>query len=354
MLGKALIASVTAIVSQYIAPQEATLIFAGDAMMHEGQIATARKSDGAYDFCGYFENVDSIISAADYAVVNLETPLGGKPYSGYPCFCAPDAYAEALKDAGFDMFLMANNHMLDRGDRGLRRTVDVIENMGIDYAGAYRDAAQRDSILPIIRDVNGFKIGFLNYTYGTNGITAKHGAVVDYIDKKKIEADIKRARQAGAELMCVAMHWGVEYKLLPHPEQKQLANFLEEQGVELIIGGHPHVIQPMELRQDTLGNNTLVVYSLGNFISNMKTTSTRGGAMLQVRLVRDDQGKAKVGNACYHLVFTEPGTPGGANYRLVHPDSCKNPRWKFAGKAFADEARRIFTKHNIDVPEAHP
>ncbi len=354
MLAKALIAAVSTIVSQYVAPSEATLLFAGDAMMHDGQLAAARRADGSYDYSEYFENVDSIITAADFAVVNLETPLGGKPYSGYPCFCAPDTYADALKDAGFDMFLLANNHMLDRGDRGLRRTVDIIDSKGIPHVGAYRDVAQRDSLLPVVQDVNGFKIGFLNYTYGTNGIVARNGAVVDYIDKGKIKADIERTRKAGAELMCVAMHWGVEYKLLPHPEQKALAKFLVDQGVELVIGGHPHVIQPMEMRRDTAGHNHLVVYSLGNFISNMKTTSTRGGAMLQVRLMRDLDGTARVDSACYRLVFTEPGAPGGNNYRLVYPDKCDNPRWKHVSKAFADEARGVFNKHNIDVPEAKP
>jgi len=352
VLAQALIASISAIISQYVLPQEATLLFAGDAMMHEGQISAARQADGTYDYSEYFENVDSIVSAADFAVVNLETPLGGKPYSGYPCFCAPDSYADALKDAGFDMFLLANNHILDRSDRGLRRTVDVVESMGIRHIGAYRDKAQRDSILPVVQEVNGFKIGFLNYTYGTNGISARKGAVVDYIDKDRIKADIKRSREAGAELICVALHWGVEYKLLPNAEQKRLAKFLVDQGVEMVIGGHPHVIQPMEMRTDSLNHNQLVVYSLGNFISNMKTTSTRGGAMLQVRLTRDHEGKARIDSACYHLVFTEPGTPGDSNYRLVHPDNCEHPRWKHASKSFADEARRIFGKHNIGVPEA--
>lgn len=352
MLAQVFIASIAAILPYHVAPKEATLIFAGDAMMHEGQISAARKADGTYDYSEYFRCVDSIVGAADFAVVNLETPLGGKPYSGYPCFCAPDSYADALQEAGFDMFLLANNHMLDRGDRGLRRTVDVLEAKGVKHIGAYRDEEQRDSILPVIQDVNGFKIGFLNYTYGTNGITARHGAVVDYIDKDRIKADIRRSREAGAELMCVAMHWGVEYKLLPNSEQKRLADFLIGEGVDMVIGGHPHVIQPMEMRNDSLGRRRLVVYSLGNYISNMKTTSTRGGAMLQVGLKRDPEGKAMVDNACYHLVFTQPAEPGVSNYRLVHPDSCLHTRWKQAGKAFADEARRIFGEHNIDVPEA--
>ncbi|MCM1451469.1 MAG: CapA family protein [Clostridium sp.] len=351
MIAKSLIAAVTTIVSQYIPSPEATLIFAGDAMMHEGQIVAARQSDGVYDYSEYFQNVDSIVSSADFAVVNLETPLGGKPYSGYPCFCAPDSYAKALKDAGFDMFLLANNHMLDRGERGLRRTVDAVDALGVKHVGAYRDVAQRDSLLPLVQDVNGFKIGFLNYTYGTNGIVARHGAVVDYIDRDKIKSDIAHARQAGAELLCVTMHWGVEYRLLPNNEQENLANFLEGQGVELIIGGHPHVIQPMEMRQDSLGNKRLVAYSLGNYISNMKTKSTRGGAMLQVKLRRDHDGVARVDTACYHLVFTIPGAQGSSNYRLVHPDSCKG-QWKYHAKAFADEARSIFRSHNKNVPEA--
>lgn len=299
-------------------------------MMHKSQIEAAQTASrkagdpSGHDFSEYFAAIAPQIKAADYAVVNLETPLGGKPYAGYPCFCAPDSYADALAAAGFDLMLTANNHMLDRRDRGLKRTCDLLAARGYDHLGTYRNHAQRDSLLPLIRDIRGFKVAFLNYTYGTNGIKVQGDAVVDYIDRDLIRRDIRAARSKGAEIVCAAVHWGVEYQLLPHSSQTSLAKFLVDQGVDLVIGGHPHVIQPMEMRTDTAGRRQLVVYSLGNFISGMKTRDTRGGAMLEVRLGRDSLGHAVVKDANYSLVFTVPPT-SGRNYRLVYADSCDVP-----------------------------
>lgn len=328
---------------------EATLLFAGDAMMHQMQIDVARRSDGSYDYSQCFAGIKPLVSDADYAVVNLETPVAGGRYSGYPCFNAPDTYVDALKRAGFDMFLTANNHTLDRHDAGLVRTVDLLGAKGVDHIGTYSNSAQRDSLLPMIKDINGFKVGFLNYTYGTNGIDISGDVVVDYIDRQKMSEDIRRTRSAGAELVCVAVHWGVEYKLLPHYTQTSLADYLVDQGVELVIGGHPHVIQPMEIRIGADGTRHLVVYSLGNLISNMTTRDTRGGAMLRAFLKRDDKGRAFVDGADYDLVFTVPGTPAGDNFRLVYTDSCDSRQWSAACRAFETSATNIFSKHNKDV-----
>ena len=177
------------------APEEAELLFVGDAMMHQSQINAARKPDGTYDYDACFDSVRPWISDADYAVVNLETPLGGAPYSGYPMFCAPDSYAKALRDAGFDLALTANNHCLDRRDRGVRRTIAVLDSLGMPHIGTYADPSKRDSLALHIADINGFRIGFLNYTYGTNGI--KHGqeVAVDPIDIDLIRSDIGRAHR---------------------------------------------------------------------------------------------------------------------------------------------------------------
>lgn len=337
-------------------PKEAEIIFAGDAMMHKSQLEAAQAASRragdtkGYDFSEYFAAVRQQIASADYAVVNLETPLGGAPYSGYPCFCAPDKFADALADAGFDLMLTANNHTLDRRDRGLRRTCDLLSSRGYDHTGTYRNHAQRDSLVPLIRDINGIRVAFLNYTYGTNGITVQGDAVVDLIDRDLMRRDIALARLRGAEIVCAAVHWGVEYKLLPHPTQKSLADFLLREGVDLVIGGHPHVIQPMEMRPDSAGRNRLVVYSLGNFISGMKTRDTRGGAMVSVRLARDPEGKAVVKSADYTLVFTVPPTRD-SNCRLVYADSCDNASWLPHARAFASSARAVFSRHNSGVPE---
>lgn len=322
--------------------RSATLLFAGDAMMHEAQISASRTQSGTHDFSACFTQIRPLIEEADFAVVNFEASLGGKPYRGYPCFSAPDEYPLALIDAGFDFFLLANNHILDRRDRGLHRTITTLDSLGIPHTGIYHDVAARDSLVPRIINVNDFKIGLLNYTYGTNGITVQGKAIVDYINPTKIEADVKATRKAGAEVIAVCIHWGDEYHLLPNASQKAMADKLVAMGVDLIIGSHPHVIQPMEMHPTPDGRQALVVYSLGNLISNMRTTDTRGGALVRVQLERDSTGQACVASADYSLVFVEPG-----KFRLTDPIDSNDPR----ARAFAKNAHAIFDKHNQNVPQ---
>lgn len=342
----------TSLASLVFGNSEADLVFVGDAMQHQGQLDAAR-SGKDYDYTGCFDAIEPLISLADYAVVNLETPVSSPPYSGYPCFNAPPAFIDALADAGFDLFLTANNHTLDRGARGLRKTIEELDVRKLAHTGTYANDSARTKALPKVLDINGFKIGFLNYTYGTNGITPRDGVVVDYIDRPAIRADVEAARKTGAELICVCIHWGDEYKLLPNTSQRHLADFLEAIGVDMIIGGHPHVIQPMELRPNKYypEKNVLLVYSLGNFVSNMKTADTRGGALAHVKLFRGDDKKPVVQSADYRLVFTIPGVPGRSNYRVVEADSVKDAAWKPRAAEFCRRARSIFDKHNIGVPE---
>ncbi len=327
---------------------KAEIVFAGDAMQHQAQIDAARRDDGTYDYSECFSAVEAYVNAADYAVVNLETPLGGKPYSGYPCFSAPDSYLDALADAGFDMMLTANNHTLDKRDKGLLRTIDCLDGRGVDHIGTYRNLQERDSVLPLLKDINGFRVAFLNYTYGTNGIKLTTPAKVDYIDRPLMKSDIAAARSAGAEIVIVCIHWGNEYELLPASSQRTLADFLIDEGVDVIIGSHPHVIQPMEMRHNAHGRNVLLVYSLGNFISNMKTRDTRGGAMAKVVLTRDAEGRAVVDKADYRLVFTVPPA-AGHNFRLVPVERYDGSAWKSQCKAFELSADNIFLRHNVGV-----
>lgn len=328
---------------------EAELVFAGDAMQHQAQLEAAALPGGGWDYSECFADVAPWIKTADLAVVNLETPIGPAPHSGYPCFNAPDAFLHALRDAGFDLFLTANNHTLDRRDRGVRSTIEALDACGLPHIGTYRNAADRDSLVPHIRTVAGMRIGFLNYTYGTNGIEARDGAAVDYIDRGKIAADIAATKKAGAEIICACVHWGDEYQLLPNAGQRSLADWLQEQGVQLIIGSHPHVIQPMELRENTDGTKCLVVYSLGNFISNMRTRDTRGGALAVVRLERRTDGRVDVASAGWRLHFTEPAE-GKRNYRVVDAYESADPR----AAAFRTAAEKIFRAHNLNVPDARP
>lgn len=328
---------------------EVELLFAGDAMQHAAQLKAAARPDGSHDYSECFKLIRPYISKADYAVVNLEVPLGGKPYAGYPCFSAPEAYAAALAAAGFDMMLTANNHTLDRNTPGLLKTLDYLDYIGADHLGTYRNQAERDSVIPYIKEVGGIKLGFINYTYGTNGITARGDGVVDYIDREKIHDDIVRTRNAGAELIVACMHWGDEYRLLPNEAQKSLAEYLVNEGVDMIIGSHPHVIQPIEMLRRADGRNVLVVYSLGNFISNMMTRDTRGGIMVKVTLGRDDDGKAVVKRAVYRPVFTLPADTRH-NFRLTVPEECDDADRAPHAKAFDDAAEAIFGRYNMGVP----
>lgn len=323
---------------------EAEIVFAGDAMMHAAQIEYARKNNGTYDFSEYFREIDDYIRSADYAVVNLETPVSTAPYTGYPCFNAPSEYLDALSDAGFDLFLTANNHTLDRRDRGLCNTIDSLDVRRLAHIGTYKTDSARKNVMPFIKEINGIKIGFLNYTYGTNGFVPGKDVRVDYIDREQMQHDVDVTRNAGAEFIFACIHWGVEYQMLPHPSQTSLADYLRQIGVDAIIGGHPHVIQPFELK-----DGKLTAYSLGNLISNMRTKDTRGGALIKVTLKRGSDGTVGIADAVYRLVFTEPAD-GSHNFRLQWADISSDPR----AKAFVQSARTIFDKHNINVREELP
>ncbi len=330
-------------------PVDVSIVFAGDAMQHIAQVNSAKRAGDLYDYSECFTEVKDYVSSADYAVVNFETTLGGKPYTGYPCFSTPDSYADALAAAGFDLFLNANNHTLDRGYKGLIKTIETLDKKDIPHIGTYVNKSSREMSVPYIKNIKGIKIAFLNYTYGTNGIKPTNGVKVNYIDTLQIKQDIVKSREVGAEVITVAIHWGEEYNLLPNRSQKKLADFLCNQGVDLIIGGHPHVIQPMEIRHSEKYNkDCLVVYSLGNFISNMKTTDTRGGAMVKVILERDVLGKVKIKTANYSLVFTlQPD--GKHNYRVVPVESEAVKSMKWQCSQFVKNAESIFSKHNVNV-----
>ena len=341
-------------------PDTATLIFFGDAMQHQAQFDRAKMLGTAanpYNYDDCFTLLTPALKDADYSIVNLELPLGGGPnYSGYPMFSAPDSYAVALKNAGFDLFLTSNNHCLDRRDHGLRRTLDVLDSLKVDHIGTYRDSAERVKLVPFIKEINGMKVGFLNYTYGTNGLFAKEGAEVAYIDKEKIKKEVAAIRKAGAEIVVVMPHWGVEYQLNEHSTQRDLADFLLKEGVEIIVGGHPHVVQPMKVITDTVtGNRSLVVYSLGNLISNMTTANTRGGALVRVVIERDKTtGKVKFRNAEYDTFVTEVPSGPGTNFRVV-------PSWDIAKLPASQKShwtqhdntvQKLYDQYNVDVPRS--
>ena len=328
------------------------LTFVGDAMQHAPQITAAQQTDGTYDYSQCFEYVKDDITWADLAVVNLECPLGGKPYTGYPCFSAPDSYALQLRDLGFDLFLTANNHGLDRRDKGLIRTCNTLDSLGISHIGTYLDQQERDRRIPHIVNVKGMRIAFLDYTYGTNGIPIQGNVVVDFIDQQQIAKDIAVARNRGAHAICVNLHWGIEYQLKPVASQRTLADWLVSQGVDLIIGGHPHVVEPMEVRySQEYDKNVLLVYSTGNFISNQSDIDTRGGAMVKVSL-RMENGRALIDNPRYKLFFVQKPAARGQNYVLIpeaRPDLLRADS-KSEFTRFMHRTHDLVMSHNKDVP----
>ena len=262
-----------------------TLIFAGDIMGHSPQFNAAYNTETktySYDVC--FENVKSYIDKVDIAIANLEVPLAGEPYSGYPNFSSPDALLDGMKNAGYDVVLTANNHVVDRGKKGLERTIKIINDRKLKHIGSYLNKAQRDSIYPLIIDKQGVKIALLNYTYGTNGIAVVAPNIVNMLDTIQIKKDIQKAKSLNSDIIILTVHWGIEYITKANEVQRKLSRFFVLQGVDLVIGSHPHVVQDAEILFSKDSVEVPVYYSLGNSISNQRKPETDGGIMVKVEI----------------------------------------------------------------------
>ena len=268
------------------------LVFAGDIMGHSTQIKAALLPDGTYDYHHCFKYVAPILKQADLAIGNLEFTLPGKPpYSGYPQFRSPDAVAVALKEAGFDMMVTANNHSNDAGKTGVENTIRTLRNLGFHQTGTFLDSMDRSVNYPLFIQHGNFKLAFLNYTYGTNGIPTKFPVIVNQLDEKQMAADMEKARGSNPDAIIVMVHWGNEYQLVETSYQRQLAQKLFLWGAKVVIGSHPHVVQSIEQMSQTdslrKGELTVVAYSLGNFISGQIKTYTDIGAMVEVELEKE-------------------------------------------------------------------
>ena len=302
------------------------LLFVGDLMQHQGQINAARTATGTYDYSACFEYVKEEIGSVDLAIANLEVTLGGKP----------------------------NNHSLDRGRSGLERTILLIDSLNIPHAGTYTNAEEREKKYPLLLEKNGFRIALLNYTYGTNGIAVTPPNIVNYIDTAIIAKDIEVSKTLHPDAIIACMHWGIEYQSLPDKEQKFLAGWLLQKGVDHVIGSHPHVVQPIEVRTDSLTNDKhLVVYSLGNYISNMSARRTDGGLMVKMELVKDST--VRLNNCEYSLVWTaRPVQSEKKNHQLLPvnlPIELVPLKARNSLKIFTNDARSLFSKHNRGIKE---
>lgn len=262
----------------------------GDIMMHMPQVNAGRTSEG-YNFTPFFEDVKPLFDQADLVLGNLETTLSGSElgYSGFPRFNSPDEVADSLKKAGFDVITTANNHSIDKGEEGLLSTLDQLDRVGLNYTGTFRTEEDREHILMITK--NEISIAVLAYTYGTNGLSIPRNKdyLVNLLDAEKMERDIKTAKELGADIVAVNIHFGHEYHLYPSDDQREWVNRLFDWGADLIFGSHPHVLQPYEVREwvseEGEQRQGVVIYSLGNFISNQrKQTRDIGGIMsIQIR-----------------------------------------------------------------------
>ncbi len=294
-----------------------TLIFAGDIMGHSPQFQAAyNQSTKSYNYDICFQRVKPYIESADIAIVNLEAPLAGRPYSGYPNFSSPDALLDGIKNAGYDILLTANNHVVDRGKQGLERTIRTIKKRNLLYAGSYIDKIQRDSLYPLIVEKKGIKIAFLNCTYGTNGISVVSPNIVNYIDTIEIKYDIQKAKSKNVDFMVMTVHWGTEYELKNNSFQESIADFFIRNGINLVVGSHPHVVQNAEIKYNNDSIPVPVFYSLGNSISNQRKPSTDGGILLKV--VIGSQSK-KILNTTYMPVYVHKGVLNSVYQYHLYP-----------------------------------
>lgn len=306
---------------------------AGDIMFHQTQLTSGYdEATKTYDFKPVFEDVKPILSEANLAIANLETTLGGpeKGYSGYPLFNSPDEVIDALKYAGIDIVATANNHSLDTGSDGLKRTVQKLNENGIDTVGTY--AEKPDSRI-LLKDIEGIKIAILAYTESTNGLGSNYPAdqlnnMLNLMTKENILRDIEEAKHLEADFIIAFMHWGTEYMEEPNEKQVEYAKTMAEAGVDLILGSHPHVIQKAEIIE-TGASETFVIYSMGNFISNQRKETlgpdkelTEDGIIVQIDIEKNHlTNETKIANVEYvpTWVYRElkSGSSNKYTYRIL-------------------------------------
>lgn len=287
-----------------------TMTAIGDVMCHNTQYWDAYiKETDDYDFSYVFEDINRYIKTADIAIGSLETSFAGKErgYSNYPTFNSPDNLAYSLKKLGLDVLSTAGNHCLDMGFSGLFRTIDILDDADISHLGTYQSQEARNTIL--FKYVKGIKIAFINYTYGTNGIPIPSGKefCVNLIDKDLMKKDIESAKNQNADIIVACMHWGTEYRTTANTEQQELADFLFQNGVDIILGNHPHVLEPMEKRTITLEDGTVkdgfVIYALGNFICDQNAENTRNSIILNLKITKHTDGKISIDKVNYIPIY---------------------------------------------------
>lgn len=339
-----------------------SLLFIGDLMGHGSQIRSAYNSDTkTYNYDTVFSFLKDDISEVDFALVNLEVTLAGPPYKGYPQFSSPDELAVAAKGAGIDIFVTANNHCVDRRLQGLYRTIDVLDSLNIPHTGTFKDSLHRDTSNLLIIEKNNIKLGLLNYTYGTNGIPVPKPAIVNLLDRVMMKEDIKLAEADSLDKLIVFLHFGSEYQSNPNAKQISLVRFLFDQGVDIVIGSHPHVIQLMEHHKsisDTIPEH-FVAYSLGNFVSNQRKTRTDGGVMTRI-VLKKENGKTFIDRSNYMLtwVYKKYRTSELSDFYILPAAKFEDKKSFFKNPAdyqkmmlYIKNSRKLLNDGNMNVKE---
>lgn len=296
----------------------------GDLMCHQPQFTNAKVAADSFDFRPCFAEIQKVLQDADFTIGNLETVLGGSAigYKGYPNFNTPDDYLDALQLAGFDFLVTANNHSLDQGEKGVMRTLDKLDEYKLPHTGTHRSQRDRDSVRVV--DIQGITIAIVNFTYGMNGYKCPAGKewMVNVIDTALIEQDIAAAKALNPDLVLAFFHWGNEYEHEPNAYQKAAASIAIQSGADLIIGSHPHVLQPVELFKAVGGklDSGLVAWSLGNFFSNQVNRYTDAGVVLQFALTKNkNTGKVTLGRIQYVPTWVYRGTNPVKKLHIIFP-----------------------------------
>ncbi|MCD8089205.1 MAG: CapA family protein [Clostridiales bacterium] len=277
---------------------EIDLIMIGDILAHEGVYGSGRQEDGSYCFDHLFAQIKDDVQASDIALVNQEVILGGTEMglSAYPLFNSPTELGDALVNAGFNIVLHATNHALDKGAAGIDNTIEFWrgKHPGTACLGIHDTLEDYENRSVYYYEKQGLRVAVMNYTYGTNGLPLPEGReyIINLLDEEKIKADMAEAEE-NADFLIVCPHWGTEYMTEPDESEKRWAQFFADNGADLVIGTHPHVIQPVETITGVNGNSTLVFYSLGNFVSNQDKIITMLGAMAKVT-ISNEGGSAHI------------------------------------------------------------
>jgi len=328
-------------------------------MQHKDQITSVFDvNSGKYHY-NTFDRISYLMSKANVTIANLELTLGGPPYTGYPQFSAPDEIAVALKESGVDILVTANNHSADKRRKGIERTIRVLDSLEISHKGIFSNIKEKMEIFPLIIEKNNFRIGLLNYTYSTNGITVPDGNIMHLINEEDIMADIKLTKLYLVDKIVVFVHWGLEYEQNPSADQINIATLCFETGADFVIGSHPHVLQRMKNTYNgKLNKDNVVVYSLGNFVSHQRTTNRDGGALLRIDLAKNDSSSCVTSAGYYLTCIHNPDNINGTERFFVVPASKYQQQTSFLDETasskmdlFISNSRKLLESENINVYE---